>query len=277
MNTMQSILVHMDASPRCAVRLEIARMLARRHGANMLCALFAVEPRMVPLSLPVAEVPPPMVPEVDPDQRARARAMFDHALARGEPFMAWDEVPGDPPAWGFSQASLYADLMVLGQKDPEDPFTYDVPKDFLEEVLLQTGKPGLIIPFTGKFEEVGSNVLIAWKPTRECSRAVACAIPLMQKAKKVQVVCWGEDNFPPAETTFGIGRYLQWHGITAKVTRHAVEPAGVGELLLARASEEGTDLLVMGCYSHSRLRQIVLGGTTRVVLKSMTCPVLMAH
>jgi hypothetical protein len=136
--------VHMDASPRCAVRLEIARQLARQHGANMLCALFAVEPRMVPPTIPpIPEAPVPLMPEVDPEQSARARAVFDSAIARGEPLMTWDEVPGDPPAWGFAQASLYADLMVLGQKDPGDRFTIDVPKDFVEDVLLHTGKPAL--------------------------------------------------------------------------------------------------------------------------------------
>jgi nucleotide-binding universal stress UspA family protein len=91
------------------------------------------------------------------------------------------------------------------------------------------------------------------------------------------VVCWGEDNFAPAETTFGIGRYLQWHDIKAEVRRYPDEPDNIGDLLLSRASEEGADLLVMGCYGHSRLREMVLGGTTRVVLRSMTCPVLMAH
>jgi nucleotide-binding universal stress UspA family protein len=280
MNPMQSILVHMDASPRSAARLEIARQLARQHGARVVCALFAVQPRMVPGPATVAlapDMPVPLVPEIDPEQRARARAIFDAALARGEPSMSWDEVPGDPPAWGFSQASLYADLMVLGQKNPDDPFTGDVPRDFVEDVLLQSGKPGLIVPYAGDFRTVGNHVLAAWKPTRECARAVAGAVPMMQKAGKVEVVCWGEENFAPSETTFGVGRYLRWHGIEAGVRRYEDVPPGIGELLLARTAAEGCDLLVMGCYTRSRLREIVLGGTTRKVLKSMNCPVLMAH
>jgi nucleotide-binding universal stress UspA family protein len=278
MNPMQSILVHMDASPRCAVRLEVARRLARQHSANMLCALLAIEPRMVPAAVPVAaEIPPLLVAGLDPHQRARARATFDAALARGEPFMSWDEVPGGPPAQGFSQAAVYSDLMVLGQKDPDDGDAFDVPKDFVEDVLLRTGKPGLIVPYAGVFETVGIRALIAWKPTRECARAVACAIPLLRQAKRVQVVCWGEDDFAPAETTFGIGRYLKWHEIDAEVHRYSEDPDDLGGLLLSRVSDEGADMLVMGCYSHSRLREIVLGGATRVVLKSMTCPVFMAH
>ena len=280
MNPMQSILVHMDASPRSAVRLELARQLARQHGANMLCALLAIKPRLVPMLTEtiVAEMPPPLVPEVDPDQLARARAVFDRALEeRADPPMTWDVVPGDAPAWGFAQAALYADLMVLGQKDPKDPYAVDVPADFVEDVLLQSGKPGLVIPYAGDYPTVGDNVLVAWKPSRECARAVAAAVPLMQRARNVQVVCWGEDNFAPAETTFGIARYLQWHDVKAKVQRYPDEPDDIGDLLLSRASDHGSDLLVMGCYGHSRLREIILGGTTRAVLRSMTCPVLTAH
>jgi nucleotide-binding universal stress UspA family protein len=278
MNPMQSILVHMDASPRAAVRLEIARQLARRHDARMLCALFAIEPTSVPAAVPAApEVPPLLLAEVDPGQRARARALFDAVLASGEPPMTWEEVPGDPPAEGFSEAAMYADLMVLGQKDPDDPRTFDVPSDFVDEVLLRTGRPGLVIPHAGRFETVDTVALVAWKPTRECARAVTCAIPLLQQAKRVRVVSWGDDGPAKAEAPFDIGRYLEWHGIDADVHRYDEDPDDVGNLLLSRASDEGADLLVMGCYSHSRMREVVLGGATRVVLKSMTCPVLMAH
>lgn len=280
MNPMQSILVHMDASPRSGLRLELARQLAREHGANMLCALLAIEPRLVPMltETVLADLPPPLVPEVDPDQLARARSIFDRALEeRADPPMAWDVVPGDPPASGFAQAAQYADLMMLGQKDPKDPYAFDVPDDFVEDVLQQSGKPGLVIPYAGEFRTVGTNVLVAWKPSRECARAVAAAVPLMQRARSVAVVCWGEENFAPAETTFGIGRYLLWHGITAKVQRYPDEPDDIGAQLLSRAADAGADLLVMGCYGHSRLREIVLGGATREVMRSMTCPVLMAH
>jgi nucleotide-binding universal stress UspA family protein len=120
-------------------------------------------------------------------------------------------------------------------------------------------------------------VLIAWKPTRECARAVACAIPLLRQAKKVKVLSWSDAGPAPAELTYGIRRYLSWHGIDAEVRRYAEVPDDLGELLVSRVADEGADLLVMGCYGHSRLRQAVLGSVTRVVLESMTCPVLMAH
>jgi nucleotide-binding universal stress UspA family protein len=277
MDSYQSLLVHMDAAPRCAVRLELARRLARQQGAAALVALLALQPRPVPGTLAVDVGVAALVTEVDAEHRRRARALFDEALATGDPAMTWAEVPGDPPAWGMAQAALYMDLMVLGQRDPEDPMTSDVPKDFVESVLLESGKPGLVIPYTGSFETLGRNVLIAWKPSRECARAVACALPLLQRADKVHVVSWGEDSFGPAETTFGIVRALRWHDIEATAQRYPDVPDDLGAILLSLAADEGSDLLVMGCYGHHRIRELLLGGATHEVLQSMTLPVLMAH
>jgi nucleotide-binding universal stress UspA family protein len=152
-----------------------------------------------------------------------------------------------------------------------------VPKDFVESVILESGKPTLVVPYAGHYPSVGHNVLIAWKPTRECAHAVAAAVPLMERAVRVHVVSWGVDTFLPAETTFGVVRYLRWHGIEATAQRYEDVPDDLGEILLSRAADEAADLLVMGCYGHSRIRELVMGGATRVVLKSMTVPVLMAH
>jgi nucleotide-binding universal stress UspA family protein len=274
MSSIQSILVHMDASPRSAMRLAIARELARRQGAEMVCALLALEPPLMPA---VETVPPTLITQIESDRRTAARALFDDVLAEGSPPMAWDEVVGDTPVHGFVEAALYFDLMVLGQQKRDDLLAVDVPPGFVSDVLLDSGKPALIVPYAGEFETVATDVLIAWKPTRECARAVACAIPLLQQAKKVQVLSWSGAEPAPAELTYGIRRYLGWHGIDAEVRRYAEVPDDLGELLLSRVADEGADLLVMGCYGHSRLRELVLGGVTRVILESMTCPVLMAH
>jgi nucleotide-binding universal stress UspA family protein len=273
----RSILVHMDGTRRCEARLELARQLARQHGANALIALLALEPQPTPVPLVMDVGVPAYIPEIDAEHRRSARAMFDDALATGDPPMTWAEVPGDPPAWGMAQAALYTDLMVLGQRDPEDPEARDVPKDFVESVILESGKAALVVPFAGRFDRVGRNVLIAWKPTRECARAVGAALPLLQQADRVHVVCWGPENFAPAETTFGIVRALSWHDVEATVHRYPEVPEGLGELLLSSAADHQSDLLVMGCYGHHRVRELLLGGATKTVLQAMTLPVLMAH
>lgn len=277
MDGYQSILVHMDASPRCAVRLALARELAREHGAAALIALIALQPlpAAVPLAMDIGA--PPLLGEIDPEHRRQARATFDALLETGDAALTWAEVPDGPPATGMAQAALYTDLTVLGQHDPQDPATYDVPADFVASVLLESGKAALVVPYAGHFSSLGRNVLVAWKPTRECARAVATALPLLQRADRVHVVSWGTDNYTPAETTFGIVRALHWHGIEATADRYPDVPDDLGAILLSRAADQGSDLLVMGCYGHHRIRELLLGGATRTVLESMTLPVLMAH
>lgn len=276
MDAYRSILVHMDASPRCAVRLSLARDLARDHDAALL-AVLALAPRPVAEALPGDLGMHIFRSELDPDHRRRALDIFNFALAAGDPAMTWVELPPVPPAWGMVQASLYADLTVLGQRDPEDGLTTDVPADFVESVVIESGKPALVVPRAGRFDTVGRNVLIAWRPTRECARAVEAAVPLLQRASRVHAVSWGEETFGPAETTFGLVRALRWHGIECTHQRYPEETGNVGEQLLSTAATQGSDLLVMGAYGHHRLRELLLGGATRTILRSMTLPVLLAH
>jgi nucleotide-binding universal stress UspA family protein len=277
MDAYRSVLVHMDASPRCALRLGLARQLARGHDAAALLAMLALEPHPVPEPLPMDMGVPVFRADVDPDHRRRARDTFDLALGSGDPPMTWVELPAVPPVWGMVQASHYVDLMVLGQRDSEDALTTDVPRDFVESVVMESGKPALVLPHAGRFDSIGRNVLIAWKPSRECARAVEAALPLLQRASRVHAVSWGEDSFGPAETTFGIVRALRWHGVDCTAHRYPEEPEALGELLLSSAATQGSDLLVMGCYGHHRLRELLLGGTTRTILRSMTLPVLLAR
>jgi nucleotide-binding universal stress UspA family protein len=122
----------------------------------------------------------------------------------------------------------------------------------------------------GEFETLGRDVLVAWKPTPEAARAVQAALPLLHAARQVHVAAWGDD---PRE----IERLLLLHGIDARYHREPAADAHVGELLLSRAADLSADLLVMGCYGHSRTRELVLGGASRRVLQSMTLPVLMCH
>ena len=119
---------------------------------------------------------------------------------------------------------------------------------------------------------------MAWKNTREAAHAVSAALPFLCRSERVHVVAWrdvdeeGETNAP-----LDIEQYLRSHGVTATMHRHQDRPVEVGDALLSMVADVGADLLVMGCYGHSRAREWVLGGVTRTVLGAMTVPVLMAH
>jgi nucleotide-binding universal stress UspA family protein len=171
--------------------------------------------------------------------------------------------------------------MVLGQNDSSDPASAGVPPDFVESVLADSGKPALVLPYAsaeGAASTVGKTVVIAWKPTREAARAVTAALPLLQRASIVHIQSWAveDDDVEGSQLTFD--NYLKLHGIQATWHREAgQEPESTGDALLSRCFDLQADLLVMGCYGHSRAREWVLGGATRTVLHSMTLPVLMSH
>jgi nucleotide-binding universal stress UspA family protein len=273
------LLVHLEATARCRVRLDVARTLARQHGAA-LSALYAAIPSYVAIPYPgggTAEFAV-RVKAMDDERRARTRALFD-AAAQDDPSLAvWSETDEPLVIDAFARQALFADLLVLGQHDPDPNVMDQVPADFVESVLAISGKPGLVIPYAGTFDRIGDTVVIAWKESREAARAVAAAMPFLQRARNVHIFSWAA----PTEATTGgskldLDSYLRRHGVQARWHKESGEPRDLGDLLLNSAFDLQADLLVMGCYGHSRAREWILGGTSRSVLRTMTLPVLMAH
>jgi nucleotide-binding universal stress UspA family protein len=277
--SLTQLLVHLDASPQAASRLKTARSIARAQGARV-TALFAVTPSMVevPFAPEAGASVAATLRDVDDERRAKARGLVEQSVAAGEDPLEWAELLQIPIAAGFAQQALYADLMVLGQHDPSAGAWSGVPFDFVETVLAASGKAALVLPYTGETAAIGETVVIAWKPTRESARAVEAAIPLLQRARRVHVLSWAGDEEAVGGQRLDLDGYLKRHGVEFIWHREGEsEPDFLGELLLSRAFDLEADLLVMGCYGHSRAREWVLGGTSRTVLRSMTMPVLMAH
>lgn len=278
-DSLTQLLVHVDSSARTGVRLALACQLAARHGA-MLTGLYAATPSFTPLSVGAAPTPEFLASlvAIDDAKRAHAREAFGRACSGQDVRTAWGEVTEPPAIGGFAQQALYADLLVFGQHDPADSAAADVPADFAESVLGICGKPALVVPYAGTPRPVGGIVMIAWKETRESARAVAAALPLLRVASQVHVVTFGEREEPfVSGAGLSLEMYLKLHGVRATLHNDSAAPGQVGELLLSRAFDLDADLLVMGCYGHSRAREWVLGGASHSVLRSMTLPVLMAH
>ena len=202
---------------------------------------------------------------------------FRDACGRAGISYEWRHAEGEAREMATLSAR-YADLVVTGQVDPENPprggFAH-----LPEELALASGRPVLFVPYAGKFETVGRRVLVAWNRMRESTRAVNDGIPLLAKAEKVTVLSInpqrGEDagDLPGAD----IALHLARHGVKAEASYTVAEDIDVGSVLLSRAADIGADLIVMGCYGHSRTRELILGGATREVLRHMTVPVLMSH
>ena len=281
---MRDLLLVLDGSARDATRLETALELARTVGAHLtgLCPLELLLPADLGFALggyPEALALQSAVEQLQDQANARAaeiEAVFRAGLSRAGVNGDWRTASG-PVGPAIAVAARHADLTVIGQDDPD----HRVPpagRHMIEDVLLAAGRPLLLLPYAGRFPTIGRNVLIAWTPTREAARAVGDALGLIEPAAQVTVLtvarAGGGDAVPGAE----IAAHLARHGLAVTAAR-SVSDGQIHEadMLLSYAADLGADLLVMGGYGHSRVRELTLGGVTRSVLRHMTLPVLMSH
>ena len=274
MSLIRSILLHLDATPSSAARLELARQLALRNEAT-LSAMFVAAPPQRPVQLAISESPAALFQPLDASAMEGTKSLFDAVAAQGGPSLRWLEGRGEPVD-AFCRQALYADLLVLGQSEPH-PTPGSAPSNFVESVLIDTGKPALVLPCTGEFKIIGRDVLIGWNATPQAARAVAAALPWLRSAHRVHVLEAVDPARPTEPGELDIAHYLQFHGSVPALHRLRSSAANMGDTLLSLAADVDADLLVMGCYGHSRAREFVLGGASRTVLRTMTLPVLMAH
>jgi len=173
--------------------------------------------------------------------------------------------------------AYYADLVVVGR--PESAGQTASPPGLAESLVMSSGRPIIVFPPGGKVSQV-RRVLVAWNATRESIRAVADAMPLLAKAEAVEVLVADHQRRPEGhgqEPGADIARHLARHGAHVEVRRMSSEGKDVGALLLSQAATFRADLLVMGAYGHSQVREWVFGGVTRTVLYEAGLPVLMSR
>lgn len=275
----QDILVFVDESKQNARRLDLAVELAQRGDAHLI-GLAVTLPVFFP-----DFVPPEVISrqqQLADERNQRLHQRFEERTGRDGVRSEW-RVVEPPTATSVAEAVAlhvrYADLAILAQPDPDD-MDSGLVSDFPGLVALMSGRPILALPRSWRVQPIGRRVLIAWNASRESTRALHDALPLLSTAEEVRVLALtrrggvqGLGDLPGAD----IATHLARHGITAQAEHGVVEDARVGESLLASAEDFGADLLVMGAYGRSRMREIVLGGASRSILRTMTLPVLMSH
>lgn len=283
---MRDIVVVLDGSARSDAVLGAAIGIARRLDAHLtgLCPLEMLVPADLGLALvgyPAIVALPETASQLESRARERAEiieAGFRERLRRDDIRGDWHLAVGDSERVVADMARA-TDLLVLGQHDPGEP-TATVARRLVEDALMTTGRPLLLIPFAGRFDTVGSNVLLGWNGSREAARAAHDALLLIKPGAEMTVLSIVSPGrgatleVPGAE----IAEHLARHGLKVSVAR-TVAGDGVSDadLLLNYAADSGADLLVAGGYGHSRTRELALGGVTRALLARMTLPVLMSH
>ena len=167
-------------------------------------------------------------------------------------------------------------LIIAGQTDPDGSSrAAGLPR----AAGLESGRPVLVVPYIGRYPEIGRNVVVAWKPGREAARAAFDALPFLLGAEKIHILEIKErgDERPALAPDTSIAAALARHGIKPSVHTSAPGDISVGDKILSRLADLGADLLVTGAYGHSRMRELVFGGVTRNISRHMTVPTLFSH
>lgn len=283
--SLRDLMVVLDGSPRDDMKMTVALALANKTEAHVtgLCVLEHLLPADMAFALggyPDIWAMPEFARQIEAAAKSRAdmvEAMFRDRLRR-------DDAKGD---WVLETDSLLpsvlrrahvADLVIMGQQDPDNPGPA-VARGLIEDVIMASGRPVLVVPYAGTFGTIGSNVLMGWSRTRESTRALHDCLPLLDKGAKVTVLM-AETHPSDIDTlpTADVGEHLARHGLNVSAERTVLaDRLSPADALLGYAADNGSDLMVIGAYGHSRTREMILGGVTRDILRHMTLPVLLSH
>jgi nucleotide-binding universal stress UspA family protein len=287
--SLHTILVHVDQSRSAPARIHAAALLARAHGAHLTGAAMMGVSRAIfpngyaarPGSLSAACFDPLA-------ENARlALSRFD-AIASEHGVSHDTRLVLDETDDGLAMLSRFADLVVLSQDDPDESISDHV-LAMPDYVILNSPRPVLVIPYgeapagASLAAGIGRRILLAWDGSREAAAAMGAALPLLRRADAVTVAMLSGPALAAAECE------AQQAELAGFLGRHQVRPAflvreqagkhggDAGPTLLSIGDELGSDLLVMGCYGHSRLRELCLGGASRTVLAEARIATLLAH
>jgi nucleotide-binding universal stress UspA family protein len=273
--TFKTIVVHCDADKSIRLRLDIAADLASKFASHLV-GLHVRPPFQPPAYFDGSFVMDDLYKLYEATQAANQETALSafSAATEGRNIAAAREIVDGQVEREVVKRARCADLTILGQASDETPAA--TPRDLVEVVALSTGRPVLVVPYVPVRRPIGRNVILCWNDSRESARAASDALPFLKDADKVAVLTFrsadDEETGAPAVAT-----WLTHHGIDATVIEDSPGDVDVGDLVLSRAADIDADLIVMGVYGHTRMREMMLGGVSRTLLRSMIVPVLMAH
>jgi nucleotide-binding universal stress UspA family protein len=288
MSAYRTMLVTVGGGVGTSPSLEAAFGIAARFGAHVIGLHVRVDPALaVPLvgeGMSGAMVEEMMAAaERQATTRAEAaRRLFDASCLRHNASLATAPTPGLSAEWvdvtGREEEVVawrgrLSDLLVLDRPGSQGESRLTMT---MNAALMESGRPLLLVP-PEMPATLGKRVAIAWNGSAEAGRAVAAALPLLAEAEAVTILSVSEDERTTATPADELAAYLAWHGVSALCDSLGGSSSHTGEALVAECHKLNADLLVMGAYTHSRLRQLILGGATRHVLHHAPLPCLMSH
>ena len=274
----KTILVHCDAGRGTAERLKIALDMGRRFDAHVI----GLHVRQAFQAPAFTDAGPAMdslyktYETVVKADEAIAMAAYREAVGSKGVSSEWRVADGYVDEVVRAEART-ADLTIVGQAET-DPLPTATPADLAEDVAMAGECPVLIVPYIGVARPPGRTVMLCWNASREAKRAASGALPLLKTADKVIVLIIDPKPGAGGEGPgVDVASWLARHGVKVTVQRDTAADSDVGGVILSRAADHDVDLIVMGIYGHSRMREWVLGGASRTLLASMTAPLLVTH
>jgi nucleotide-binding universal stress UspA family protein len=276
----KTVLVHCDLSRHAAARIELAAAICAEQGSHLIgAAMTGISRDVFPqgYNVPSRTL---LASYCEPRRQAADRALeqFMH-LARRHAVSHESRLVSDTVPDGLVLLARFADLVVVSQDDPDESLGYLPPARMPDYVVYNAARPVLVVPRLGAGTVCPRRILLCWNGSREASTAMAAAVPLLQRATHVGLAvltrtfpadCAGEQELADALA------FLKRHAVRAEAVLR--DPGHeTGRAIVELAAEQQCDLVVMGCFGHTRFHELLLGGATRTVLQDATLPVLMAR
>lgn len=277
----KTILVHLNDERRVGQLIDVAGRVADMDEAHII-GLYVMPTTVVGMTTGIGARLAQGGRAAFREEAARIESAFYKAMQGRSVVGEWRVLEPTRDHPGVAEAVIEqarrADLVVASQMDPD--WEWSLLLDVPDRLVIESGRPVLVVPYAGRFPGVGSRALVAWNGKREATRAVFDALPLLVHADSVKVL-W----IDPGEVAEGLGRTpgadlaaaLARHGVRCEIGTSVTAGMDVGNDILSRLADFSADLLVMGCYGHSRFREFIWGGATRSIFRHMTVPVLMSH
>jgi nucleotide-binding universal stress UspA family protein len=274
----KDIVVNLSLGDNGGVVANYAVSVAEAFNAHLAGVAFVFDP-IIPVS-GTGYVPAEVIDtQVADNQSASKDAIDRFSAAASRAGVSAEPVALNASAAGsgdkFGRMARRFDLAIVGQCDPE---ANSIEEIIAENTLFESGRPMIVVPYIQKGPLKLDLIMVCWDGSRPAARAIADAMPFLEKAKRVEVVIVSNDSGKKDEIEGAdMGQHLARHGLNVEIKR--IDSAGidVADALLSHAADSGADFIVMGGYGHSRLREFILGGVTQSMLRSLTVPALLSH
>ncbi len=277
-----TILVHLDDMGSAPSVLNIAIDLAQQNSAHLV-GLFVIPQINIPPTIIPPEMPIELLKRHNEKYEKQSKDLqkyFEETVHKSSVSWEWNNIQSKTSYIGrdIVERGRCVDLVIMSQGDMD---SIDTGKSELPGyVIMETGRPVIVVPRKGDFKKVGAYPLVAWNASKEAARATFDAMPVLEKANSVKVMWIDPEGFSGKDINIAgssIAASIARTGVTVEAAQAQSNELDIGEALSVQVAGSGADLIVMGAYGHSRLREYMFGGATQYLLNNMTVPVFISH